>query len=167
MDYCIYRFHESSSTSSSGIFYTLIFFSLNHTKYCQISQSWFWPFAISLYLNTARETNKLWKGFTFYKFMYIPTWRTDCIIVHNYRTQGVIAVITGNTDFTSGLSSLILVLSWFTADLFMGTLWTIVTWNKYKNDLQSNFVGSNSSGPSVRVRPIHVFERYLAWQFSS
>ena len=28
--------------------------------------------------------------------------------------------------------------------------------------LQSNFDGSNSSGPSVRVRPIHVFERYLA-----
>ena len=28
--------------------------------------------------------------------------------------------------------------------------------------LQSNFGGSNSSGPSMRVRPIHVFERYLA-----
>ena len=33
--------------------------------------------------------------------------------------------------------------------------------------LQSNSDGSNSSQPSVRVRPIHVFERYLAWQFSS
>ena len=32
-------------------------------------------------------------------------------------------------------------------------------WNK---EVQSNFDGSNSSGPSVRVRPIHVFERYLA-----
>ena len=29
-------------------------------------------------------------------------------------------------------------------------------------ELQSNFDDSNSSGPSVRVRPIHVFERYLA-----
>ena len=28
--------------------------------------------------------------------------------------------------------------------------------------VQSNFDGSNSSGPSLRVRPIHVFERYLA-----
>ena len=33
--------------------------------------------------------------------------------------------------------------------------------------IQSNFDGSNSSGPPVRVRPIHVFERYLACQFSS
>ena len=32
--------------------------------------------------------------------------------------------------------------------------------------LQSNFDGSNSSGPSVRVRPIDGFERYLVWQFS-
>ena len=28
--------------------------------------------------------------------------------------------------------------------------------------IQSNFDGSNSSGPSVRVRPIHVFKRYIA-----
>ena len=33
--------------------------------------------------------------------------------------------------------------------------------------IQSNFDGSNSSGLSVRVRPIHVFERYLTRQFSS
>ena len=33
--------------------------------------------------------------------------------------------------------------------------------------IQSNFDGSNSSGPSLRVRLIHVFERYLACQFSS
>ena len=33
--------------------------------------------------------------------------------------------------------------------------------------IQSNFDGSNSSGPSVRVRLIHVFEPYLACQFSS
>ena len=32
-------------------------------------------------------------------------------------------------------------------------------------DIQSNFDGSNSSGPLVRVRPIHVFERYLADDF--
>ena len=35
------------------------------------------------------------------------------------------------------------------------------------NEIQSNFDGSNSSGPLVRVRLIHVFERYLALQFSS
>ena len=33
--------------------------------------------------------------------------------------------------------------------------------------VQSNSDGSNSSGPSMWIRPIHVFERYLAWQFSS
>ena len=52
------------------------------------------------------------------------------------------------------------------------TVWfsrnSCLDWNAYftyifQGQVQSNFDGSNSSGPSVRVRPNHVFEQYLAW----
>ena len=42
---------------------------------------------------------------------------------------------------------------------FIKTYWHL---RELVRNLQSNLDGSNWSGPSVRVRPIHVFERYLA-----
>ena len=42
-----------------------------------------------------------------------------------------------------------------------------IPWFFMINNVQSNFYGSNLSGPSVPVRLIHVFEWYLACQFSS
>ena len=56
-------------------------------------------------------------------------------------------------------------IQWTTFFFFKMSL-MIKFWSKILH-IQSNFDGSNSSGPSVRVRPIHVFERYLARQFSS